>query len=354
MATKHQILFINECEKNHGKNAVLSWKKLTNISRSLGISAPNWLSSLEEMKVSRGVYKVPSIDFMRSYRESQFISSEEYSETTSEISLNISSEVPEIIESDNDILERICQRFDAIVSVVKGCAEGRIRSAFISGKPGISKSYSVMETLNKTIGKDNYVVVKGTSKATGLFKTLYNYRHENSVIVYDDCDTIFQDAIAINILKSVTDFGEKRSVSWLSESKFLDEDGEEIPSTFEFCGSIIFITNMDFDELIEAGSKLSPHLEAISSRSLYIDIGINTLRERLIWMKHIVNNSNILSKYDLYNDDIETIMDFIEENLEKFSDVSLRLCEKIAQIYKMDINKWENTIRISTFKKMYK
>jgi hypothetical protein len=52
----------------------------------------------------------------------------------------------------------------------------------------------------------------------------------------------------------------------------LDEEGERMPRFFDFEGSVIFITNYDFDEMLDRDHKLSPHFEALISRSHYFGL----------------------------------------------------------------------------------
>ncbi|NBR61845.1 MAG: hypothetical protein EBT86_09405, partial [Actinobacteria bacterium] len=88
-------------------------------------------------------------------------------------------------------------------------------------------------------------VVKGSATPIGLYQTLYKYSDKNCVLVFDDCDSILLDDVSLNLLKGALDSGKKRKISWLSESAALRREG--IPDSFNFHGSVIFITNLKFD-----------------------------------------------------------------------------------------------------------
>ena len=73
-------------------------------------------------------------------------------------------------------------------------------------------------------------------------------------------------------MKGALDTTKRRVISWRSEKIFEAEDGEAIPSSFDFEGAVIFVTNKNFDREIMRSSKLTPHLEALISRSFYLDL----------------------------------------------------------------------------------
>ena len=105
-----------------------------------------------------------------------------------------------------------------------------------------------------------HTIVKGHAKAGGIFPILYDYRHEGQVVVFDDADGIFEDSVSLNILKTATDTTSTRHISWASKTKFLDSNDEVIPRSFIYEGTIIFLTNLDFNAIISYGHKLAPHL----------------------------------------------------------------------------------------------
>jgi hypothetical protein len=163
-------------------------------------------------------------------------------------------------------------------------------------------------------------------------------------IVIDDCDAIFSDETALNILKAALELKPVRRIGWGSEKEFLDEDGETIPRYFDYEGSIIFLTNLPIRELIASGNKNAPHLSALESRSLVLDMKIKTRREYLIKIKQTVNAGMLRDKGFSKAEETQ-IMDYIEQHKESFTELSLRMVEKVSALFKANPSNWEKLVR---------
>jgi Cdc6-like AAA superfamily ATPase len=139
-------------------------------------------------------------------------------------------------------------------------------SLVITGMAGVGKTHLVKETLKQMGLRESYEFehFKGKATAAGLFITLY--QNSDKIVVLDDCDSVFKDDDAVNILKAALDSYDTRKISYISTKPLKDEFGEPIPAHFEFTGKIIFISNI-------SQSKLD---EAIRSRSFVADISMNT------------------------------------------------------------------------------
>ena len=244
-------------------------------------------------------------------------------------------------ETDDQISIRINEKYQSMETLVEAVSSNTVNSLVIAGAPGLGKSYTVNKVLNRVNnGEYGYVFHRGYLKATHLFRLLWENRQEDQVIVIDDCDSIFSDETALNLLKAALELKSVRRIGWGSEKEFLDQDGEQIPRYFDYCGSIIFLTNLAFHELIDSGSKNAPHLSALESRSLVLDLGIKTKREYMIKIKQTVNNGMLKDK-GLNSQEEKDIVQFMEENIDKLRELSLRMCEKIASLYILDPLKWK-------------
>jgi len=156
--------------------------------------------------------------------------------------------------------------FGNLERLTKMVGRGIQPSLVITGMAGVGKTHLVKETLKGmglTESKD-FVHFKGRATAAGLFITLY--QNSDKIIVLDDCDSVFKDDDAVNILKAALDSYDTRKISYISSKPLKDEYGDPIPPHFEFTGRIIFISNIH-------QSKLD---EAIRSRSFVSDITMNT------------------------------------------------------------------------------
>lgn len=156
--------------------------------------------------------------------------------------------------------------FGNLERLTKMVGRGIQPSLVITGMAGVGKTHLVKETLKQMGLKESYDFehFKGKATAAGLYLTLY--ANSDKIVVLDDCDSVFKDDDAVNILKAALDSYDTRQISYISTKPLKDEFGEPIPSRFEFTGKIIFISNIN-------QSKLD---EAIRSRSFVADISMNT------------------------------------------------------------------------------
>jgi uncharacterized protein (UPF0147 family) len=248
-------------------------------------------------------------------------------------------------ETDEEIELKLADRFEILEEMTKGAVAGDIRALICSGPAGLGKSYTVDKAL-QTLPEGQYTAIRGMVNKTGLYKTLYQYRHPGNVIVFDDADRIFFDDDSLGLLKAACDTMKTRTLSYLSEFKLVDEEtAEVIPRQFVFEGTVIFITNMDFDHMIASGSKIAPHMEALVSRSHYIDLAMKTRRDYIIRIHQVVKQG-MLQDHGLNKNQESEVMNFIEENQDKLRELSLRMAIKIAVLMKTTKD-WKRTARVT-------
>lgn len=238
--------------------------------------------------------------------------------------------------------ERISERFEVLKLMTEATARGQARSLIISGPPGVGKSYD-LESVMKDMEEYNIVSesIKGFVRATGLYKAFYKNRHANCVTIFDDADSVFFDDVSLNILKTACDTTKKRVLSWRAETKMISEDGEEaIPTSFEFYGSVIYITNMDFDVLIAKGTKLAPHFEALISRSHYLDLTLRTKRDYMTRILQVID-TGMLDNLGVTGTDKILVIDFMEQNIDNLREISLRMVVKLTDLIKSHRGYWK-------------
>jgi hypothetical protein len=237
--------------------------------------------------------------------------------------------------------------------MTKAAVGGDIRAMIVSGPPGVGKSYGVEQEIEKATLFDIVAgkklraeVVKGSATPIGLYQTLYKYSDENCVVVFDDCDSILLDDVSLNLLKGALDSGKKRKISWLAESSTLRREG--IPDSFNFNGSVIFITNMKFDKM--KSQKLKDHLDALQSRCHYLDLTLDTMRDKLLRIKQIAKTGALFEDMDITDVGQDVIIEFMDKNKNSLREMSLRMAIKIAQLYKSFPNNWEKMARSTCMK----
>ena len=244
-------------------------------------------------------------------------------------------------ETDEQIIERIEQRFNILDQMTKACIAGDIRAMIVVGPPGVGKSYGVEFQLEKaglfdqlSGRKIKYEVVKGAMTPIGLYCTLYHHSDPNNVLVFDDCDSVFLDDLALNILKAALDSGKRRRICWNSDSSMLRREG--VPDQFEFKGSAIFITNLKFDHL--KSKRIKDHLEALQSRCHFLDLTLDTMRDKFLRIKQIFRKGDLFHDYDLTPEQGDEILAFMDENKDQLREMSLRMALKIADLTKVSAN----------------
>lgn len=255
--------------------------------------------------------------------------------------------------SDADIIERQIELEKIFLEMTEAVSNGKVRALIVSGPAGVGKSYGVEailskhNLLNKIAGrKDKYEVVKGSMSSVGLYAKLYEYSEKGNVVVFDDCDEVLTEPESLNLLKGALDSNERRFISWNKDSRLLRT--ESIPDRFEFCGSAIFITNIKFDFV--RSKKLRAHLQALESRCHYIDLGMDTVREKMLRIQHIVDKAGMLDRYGFDDVTTKVILDFINDNRSKLGELSLRMVLKIADLRKTFPTTWQTMAKQTCMK----
>ena len=232
-------------------------------------------------------------------------------------------------EAEMDNRFDINTRFDFVEKLVNMVASGVQASAVITGEGGLGKTYTVRKTLEKAGLEDmtalleeaeegdvidnGYITIKGFSTAKGLYRTLYE--NNGKIVMFDDCDSILKDPVALNILKGALDSYDKRYISWNSEMK----ESDDLPRSFEFTGQIIFISNMDQDKIDQA----------VRSRSMMIDLSM-TEDQKIDRMEHIALNDEFLPEYDA---EIKTdALNLLREIKDDVKEISLRTLIAVSKI----------------------
>jgi hypothetical protein len=256
---------------------------------------------------------------------------------------NVKAKVTEREETDEETIDRLRERFEMLEDMTKATKRGDVRAMIVSGPPGVGKSHGVEKVLGKheliaQLGDRpaKYEVVKGAMSAIGLYCKLYKHADKDNVLVFDDCDSVFSDELSLNILKAALDSKKNRKICWNTDSFKLRNEG--VPDSFNFAGSAIFITNIKFDNV--KSKKMRDHLEALESRCHYIDLTIDTDREKMLRIKQITKDG-MLDDYDLGEHVVDEIVDYMESNKTKLRELSLRTVLKIADLAKAFPTKWE-------------
>ena len=244
-------------------------------------------------------------------------------------------EAPAPVESEFGIN----QRFSFVEQMVDMIVQKTLPSAVITGEGGLGKSYTVLKSLEKNGFKNltdlsnfevgakvdrskSYTVVKGYSTAKGLYRTLFE--NNGMVIVFDDCDSILKDDVAKNLLKGALDSYSKRYISWNADMR--DDD---LPRSFEFTGSIVFVSNMALEKIDQA----------IRTRSLVVDLSM-TEGQKLESMEVIANSDEFLPEISPVSKSLA--LEFLRSNVNKIPNMSLRSLIAVTKIANTGNSDWKN------------
>jgi ABC-type dipeptide/oligopeptide/nickel transport system ATPase subunit len=215
----------------------------------------------------------------------------------------------------------INQRFEFLQDLTSMVVLGATPSLVVTGEGGLGKTHTVNQTIKSLeIPDTNWVSFKGYSTARGLYNTLFD--HNGKLIIFDDCDSVLEDKVAQNILKSALDSYETRQISWMAKMNKSDE----YPNQFNFTGRVIFISNKD-------KSKIDG---AILSRSLTVDLSM-TPQEKVDRMAFILET--ILPEFDL---EVKSdALSFLDENKDK-TNLNIRTLIIVSKIRKQFPDTWKN------------
>lgn len=232
----------------------------------------------------------------------------------------------------------INQRFGFVSQMVNMIADGTMPSVVITGEGGLGKSYTVLKSLETAgltnitdladfdIGakinvKKSYRIVKGFSTAKGLYRTLFEAN--GMTIVFDDCDSVLKDPVAVNLLKGALDSYSKRYISWNADMR--DED---LPRTFEFTGKVIFISNMSMDKIDQA----------IRTRAMCVDLSM-TEDQKVERMESIASSNEFLP--EVSDKAKKEALAFLKSNVGKIPNMSLRSLIATSKIANTGAQDWK-------------
>jgi hypothetical protein len=232
----------------------------------------------------------------------------------------------------------INQRFGFVKDMVTMLANGDQASVVVTGPGGLGKSHTVSAALRDAgfndvsvldeldvgdnIPKNSYRVIKGYSTPKGLYRVLYENR--NSVIVFDDCDSVLKDPVSLNLLKAALDSYSRRIISWRADIK--DED---LPNVFEFKGRVVFISNLSSGSMDQA----------IITRSLAVDLTM-TAKQKVERMRFLLTQPDFMEDFAMTHK--SDAMDLIDVLCDKIKELSLRTLMQVIKIRKSNPNgKWK-------------
>ena len=233
----------------------------------------------------------------------------------------------------------INERFGFVTDMVTMLANGAQASVVVTGPGGLGKSYTVSKALDANGFKDistlealeigarintskSYRVIKGYSTPKGLYRLLYE--NKDGVLVFDDCDSVLKDPVSLNLLKGALDSYSRRIISWRADIR--DED---LPTSFEFKGRVVFISNLGSSQIDQA----------IITRSMAVDLSMTT-QQKIERMRHIMESGEFMPEaVKQHKVDAITLVDELQDRVKE---LSLRTLIQVTKIRANAGNNWRN------------
>lgn len=233
----------------------------------------------------------------------------------------------------------INERFDFVGDMIDMLAKGDQASVVVTGPGGLGKTFNVIKALKRNKLDDistleereigsllntskSYRVIKGYSTPKGLYRTLYENR--KGTIVFDDCDSVLKDPVSLNLLKGALDSYDKRIISWCADIR--DED---LPTSFEFKGRVVFISNMSSVQLDQA----------IVSRSMVVDLSMTNV-QKVERMNFLMSQEDFMPEFEMqYKRDAMELIGVLKD---KVKELTLRTLIQVTKIRKSSGAKWKD------------
>jgi hypothetical protein len=237
-------------------------------------------------------------------------------------------------ETDAERVLRISDRFDTLNTYGTAVTNGKCRSLIVSGAPGVGKTHTLERILDhaKEYKGIRYKAISGALTGIELYKCLEDYKGPKDVVMLDDADGIFMDENALSIMKGALDTKPVRNISWMSAGYQL----KDTPDTFQYEGSMIFITNLPFMQYIDKGhNRFAMHMSALVNRAVYLDLQLHTNRDLIAWITNLTRKTGLLIQHDLSKEQQEYILDFMQKNRDNFTSLSIRTALKLANHFKL-------------------
>lgn len=257
-------------------------------------------------------------------------------------------------ETDEEIMNRISKRFAVASDMASTVLNGAVPSMILYGLPGLGKSYTIMKEVKRAQENGVHVeIIKGAVRTPAILQALFRARN-GGVVVFDDSDGVFADEETLNLMKAALDSEDVRRISWLKQSPWLSQlasdEGVEVDEirNFDFMGGVIFITNKNIREMSERNDRMAEHFSALMSRSMFIDLSISTVRERIVHVSNVFVNS-MGHDLGLNDDEINEIVEFMKENAHRLNEISFRMAKIIANVFTGSKN-WKEIVEITKMK----
>ena len=255
------------------------------------------------------------------------------------------------ITSPNPVVQRVIDSFDTVYTMTKSFIQNKksaVKGLLISGDPGVGKTHHVRQAFRDMNAQPHAEYIKGGSiSPPALFVKLFQNRAKHRVLILDDCDLIHKSGSEkrdiLDMIKGATEPSFRpRTLSWERASRNSLMIDEGVPMTFEFDGTVIWITN---DSMADIKKATKQHYQALKSRFNIVRCVFNE-DEKLLYTLHLIHTVDKKKKKCEAHDGgypkkVQTdALSYINKNVKTLSEITPRVAVKIADLRHYHPKNW--------------
>lgn len=169
--------------------------------------------------------------------------------------------------------------FNDLAIYVDMVIDGDQPALLLTGTTGSGKSKTINQRLDAAgmvKGKD-YVIIKGKSTPVAVYIALYE--NNGKLVIFDDCDSVLKDDDAVLILMGALESEKVREISWKSGKPIKNEEGKNVPQSFDFNGRVIFVSNIPMRRMPDPLKGRAFNLEVAISPTDMLDLITKKMKE---------------------------------------------------------------------------
>jgi len=263
----------------------------------------------------------------------------------------------------SEIQSHLHEHYDDIEDLISGVAENQFH-LIINGSPGMGKTEFTKDVLRKYKPNNEYQnppikvpnFISGTASGIKMFVELQRAKEDGQVTVVDDTDKILEDTECLDLLKGCLDSQGEKEVAWTKYSSAIKQ--EDMKNKFVYKGRLIIITNKKIKTIQDDTASISRlKLDPVMSRCQYIRAGLPNNQFKMEALKMFWKGYSKEPRYALRcfkeNKVPESVqlemMQFLEENQDKFSELSFRTIAKLCDLWKFKPERWVRLAKTSMF-----
>lgn len=167
---------------------------------------------------------------------------------------------------DYDIYGTPTERMQDWDKLIRNFAEDNCRNLTIAyGTGGVGKTYSVLTNskIDKELESGEVVKFTGGTTPGGFFEMLY--RNRDKKIILDDFDMVFNDPNMLALITTISSNTGRRYLSSPVSGSLFNDEGDKIPSRFNFTGKIMIISNINIDQQAVSGNNQEKFREILTN-----------------------------------------------------------------------------------------